>query len=43
VGPSGWIGVWLDRRVRWGEVAELLRDAYSLVAPKRLRAQLEEI
>ena len=43
VGPSGWIGVWLDRRVRWGEVQELLRDAYALVAPKRLRAQLEEV
>jgi predicted DNA-binding protein (MmcQ/YjbR family) len=40
VGPSGWIGIWLDRRVPWGEVAELLRDSYILVAPKRLRAQL---
>jgi hypothetical protein len=41
VGPSGWIGVWLDRKVRWTEVAELLQDAYSLVAPKRLREQLQ--
>lgn len=41
VGPSGWIGVWLDRGVRWAEVAELLQDAYSLVAPKRLREQLQ--
>src|SRR3954453_7087638 len=36
VGPSGWIGVWLDRRVPWDVVAELLRDSYILVAPKRL-------
>jgi predicted DNA-binding protein (MmcQ/YjbR family) len=42
VGPSGWIGVWLDRGVRWAEVAELLHDAYSLVAPKRLREQLQQ-
>jgi hypothetical protein len=37
VGPSGWIGIWLDSAVDWGEVADLLRDAYCLVAPKRLR------
>jgi hypothetical protein len=42
VGPSGWVGVWLDRDVDWIELAELLRDAYRLVAPKRLRALLEE-
>jgi hypothetical protein len=42
VGPSGWVGVWLDRGVDWAELAELLRDAYRLVAPKRLGALLEE-
>ncbi|MDP9224911.1 MAG: MmcQ/YjbR family DNA-binding protein [Actinomycetota bacterium] len=42
VGPSGWVGVWLDGGVDWAELAELLRDAYLLVAPKRLRALLEE-
>src|SRR5918912_3456058 len=42
VGPSGWIGVYLDGAVDWGEVAELLRDAYRLTAPKRLRAVLDE-
>jgi predicted DNA-binding protein (MmcQ/YjbR family) len=41
VGPSGWVGVWLDGRVNWTELADLLRDSYALVAPKRLRAQLE--
>lgn len=38
VGPSGWVGVWLDRRVRWKELAGLVEDSYQLVAPKRLLA-----
>jgi hypothetical protein len=42
VGPSGWVGVRLDGKVDWAEVADLLRDAYRLSAPKRLRALLEE-
>jgi predicted DNA-binding protein (MmcQ/YjbR family) len=36
VGPSGWVGVWLDRSVDWTELADLLSDSYRLVAPKRL-------
>jgi len=42
VGPSGWIGVWLDGSVDWKELDELLRDSYRLVAPKRLGATLTE-
>jgi hypothetical protein len=42
VGPSGWIGVWLDRGVEWAELAELLQDAYRLAAPKRLVALLDD-
>jgi hypothetical protein len=42
VGPSGWVGVWLDGEVDWNELGEFLRDAYALVAPKRLRASLEQ-
>jgi predicted DNA-binding protein (MmcQ/YjbR family) len=38
VGPSGWVGVWLDGPTDWAELADLLRDSYRLVAPKRLRA-----
>ncbi len=38
VGPSGWVGVWLDRAVAWEDLDDLLRDAYLLVAPKRLGA-----
>jgi hypothetical protein len=37
VGPSGWIGVRLDGRVNWKDVAELLRDGYELAAPKPRR------
>jgi hypothetical protein len=42
VGPSGWVGVWLDRNADWMEVTELMRDSYRLVAPKKLVALLEE-
>jgi hypothetical protein len=39
-----WIGVFLDSssgtRVDWTEVAAVLEDAYRLVAPKKLIAQL---
>jgi hypothetical protein len=41
VGPSGWIGAWLDRTPPWGEITELLRDGYRLRAPKKLLAALE--
>lgn len=41
VGPSGWVGVWLDGDVDWADVRQMLADAYRLVAPRRLRAQLE--
>ena len=40
VGPSGWIGVWLDSpKTDWEELAELLRDAWRLSAPKKLVAR----
>ena len=42
VGPSGWIGAWLDGNPPWDEIAELLRDAYRLKAPKRLAATLDQ-
>ena len=42
VGPSGWVGVWLDRTPDWSTVTELMRDSYRLVAPKRLAALLED-
>jgi len=42
VGPSGWVGVWLDGKVDWEELAGLLEDGYRMSAPKRLLAQLAE-
>ena len=39
----GWVGLWLDLDVPvdWEEVRELVTDAYRLIAPKRLVAQLD--
>jgi hypothetical protein len=41
VGPSGWVGVRLDRDVDWDEVDAILRDAYRKVAPKTLAKLLD--
>jgi hypothetical protein len=41
VGHRGWLGVRLDGRVDWQEVAEVCRDAYRVVAPRTLVAQLD--
>ena len=42
---STWLGVHLDlpgdNVVDWDEIAAILRDAYRLVAPKRLIAELD--
>jgi hypothetical protein len=35
VGPSGWIGAWLDRRPAWSEIVDFLRDAYRMKATKK--------
>ena len=40
VGPSGWIGVWLDGPCDWKELVSLLKDGYRLAAPKKLAALL---
>lgn len=36
VGHRGWLGVRLDRRVHWDEIAGIVEDAYAEVAPARL-------
>ena len=41
VGHRGWLGVRLDGRVDWTEIAELCADAYRTVAPKRLADSLD--
>jgi hypothetical protein len=40
-GPSGWIGIRLDRDVDWGLVEGLLRQGYRSVAPRRALEQLD--
>ena len=42
VGPSGWIGIYLDKRPSWKTVADILRDAYLLILPKKLRVKIEK-
>jgi len=42
VGPSGWVGVWLDVNVDWAELQDLLRDAWRITAPKKLVAALKD-
>ena len=42
VGPSGWVGVYLDADTDWDELAGLLRDSYRMTAPKKLLAMLED-
>lgn len=41
VGPSGWVGVRLDKRPEWSVVSDIVEQAYRLVAPKRLLAHVE--
>jgi hypothetical protein len=41
VGHRGWLGLRLDRELDWGEVAEVIEDAYRTVAPKTLVARLD--
>jgi hypothetical protein len=41
VGHRGWLGVRLDVDVDWDGLAGLLEDAYRLVAPKKLVAELD--
>lgn len=41
LGAYGWIGVDLDERADWDEVAELLDASYRLTAPKRRIAELD--
>jgi predicted DNA-binding protein (MmcQ/YjbR family) len=40
VGPRGWVGVRIDRRPNWAQLATLVEQAYRLVAPPRLLSSL---
>jgi hypothetical protein len=41
VGYRGWLGVWLDVPVDWDEIADRVADAYRVVAPPKLIAELD--
>lgn len=42
VGHRGWLGVYLDvPGVDWDQIADMVTDAYRVVAPKRLVAELD--
>jgi|SRR5688572_22865559 len=41
VGPSGWVGVILDRKPDWGAIVALVREAFVHVATAKLRAKLD--
>ncbi|MBC6449670.1 MmcQ/YjbR family DNA-binding protein [Actinokineospora xionganensis] len=41
VGHRGWLGVYVDVEVHWDEIAEIVEEAYRMVAPKRLVAELD--
>jgi hypothetical protein len=41
VGHRGWLGVYLDVPVDWAEIAEIVEDAYRMIAPKRLVTGLD--
>jgi hypothetical protein len=36
MGPKGRVGLRLDYKVNWDEVAEILKDGYLMSAPRRL-------
>lgn len=41
VGPSGWVGIRVDRKPDWAVIEGLLEDGYRTVAPKRALARLD--
>ena len=43
LGPSGWVGMRLDRDPDWQEVELLLEEGYRMVAPKRAIKALEAL
>ena len=41
MGPSGWVGVYCNAKTDWKQVEALLRDAWTAIAPKKLRQMHE--
>jgi len=40
MGPSGWVGVRLDYKVNWDELAGILKDGYLMSASKKLGGRI---
>lgn len=43
VGHKGWIGMRLDSKPDWDEVAVIVRRSFCLIAPKRLAVRIEPL
>ena len=41
MGPGGWLGLRLDRKLDWDEVADFVEESYRLTAPMKLAALLD--
>jgi predicted DNA-binding protein (MmcQ/YjbR family) len=41
VGHRGWVGVRLDARTDWDQVADLVEESYRMTAPKKVAALLD--
>lgn len=41
VGHRGWVGVRLDGRIDWAEMRAICEEAYRVVAPQKLIAELD--
>lgn len=42
IGKHGWVSLWVDGRVDWTLIEDLVLTSYRLVAPKRMITKLEE-
>ena len=40
VGRQGWVGVRIDNKVQWDDVAAILKDGHQLSAPSKRRARI---
>jgi len=41
MGKQGWVGVRLDYKVKWDELAEILKDGYLMSVPGKSRARAQ--
>lgn len=39
VGSKGWLGVWLDGRIDWKELAGFIATSHRLIGPKKVAAK----